>query len=459
MTVITEEEKKQLEWLEENQDLIELIQGNITYSNFLKQVERDQDLSCIMNITATSKFIEFIKDNQYAEVLKLLEKLVSLLPFNRIHDIEYLNTLIMYVQDLIEADDIHHLSVITTDTLSSKVLDALLKLRTGYVDSKLAKKVEDLANARVAYDALLSQTEVLTSGIHSLEKEKISLSLEVSNLRNTRSTLFDELGSLKRQIEVLRVKIEKDLLSEEALLRKEMQEKIVSEGELQKSNMKLEISNLTQVKEELMAQIRKLKDQCESLQGAFNNGCILIGGDAKVKEDVEVEWVSVTEEAELYNQNHWTFGEYYKSIITKHSLMTGKSMEEAEKEIIAYSKLNVLAQLFEKHFNNAKSLGSSSIKLILNWDNWDFDTIFLVERLKKILSFVKLPKYTVKKKSCIEVSDNVKNYLEMVKMQIELNQKQLENEMLRQEINKILLQISGMENVDLIEGPTRTKHI
>ena len=43
-------------------------------------------------------------------------------------------------------------------------------------------------------------------------------------------------------------------------------------------------------------------------------------------------------------------------------------------------------------------------------------------------------------------------------MQIELNKMQLENEMLKQELNKILLQISKKE-ARLLEGPIRVKHL
>ena len=43
-------------------------------------------------------------------------------------------------------------------------------------------------------------------------------------------------------------------------------------------------------------------------------------------------------------------------------------------------------------------------------------------------------------------------------MQIELNKMQLENEILKQELNKILLHISEKE-ARLLEGPIRAKHI
>ena len=421
--------------------MLKIIDNKNGYLTYLKEINEDRELEEQMSILSTFKFMEYIRDNGFLRLLRLINDLSkkSILTIEK--KIEYVEKVFEYIDFLIYRDEI-------TDTVSGKrmredAIEALRELKYLVEDEKNSELIKKNEEMSVLNTKLLEDNGRLTSENNSLTHLNISLNEANNGLIEQRDALKSELDLLNNQIENRRMVLQSGLDEEISASRVKRISDIEDEMVSVKNDKNNEINILEKRKLELEGLIDKLSGNIEQIKQDME-GIPNLFSSCSSKYDVI--WEPISDEHILYSQNHWTIKDFVNKLKIEYMFKTGKSKEQCEKDFNENSPfLDELINFLESSFNNDSVIGVFSIRNIINYSSWNAVGKERVVRLKLLLGKLKLPVYKERINSNnINISNNFIEYL----MNLEVNSKLAES-LMREKIieSKYLSLIKAVKDI------------
>lgn len=306
---------------------------------------------------------ELFPGESYYKAINLIRKVKRLVPVTSKSSIDYLETIISYVDGLINGDDIYSY---TTFTYASKYAKIAFKEITSEVhDQILDEYRRERAELQEEVSDLSNKQQVLASSVEDLEKRK-------KDLQEQSGVLSVELAAIKKELEDLR---------QNGIAR------VNAEVASAKENLDKEIAALTQTKEGLNSSINELKAMLSEYSGTISK----LNG-----EDSEVIWKPIDNNDPIYNTNHRTIASYIESMKIEYMDKTGVSREICDKEFSKY--MPGLTQFIDllKDFTNPEVIACSSLKAIIEHENWTTSAYHKALSLMSMLKTFKVPSYQLK---------------------------------------------------------------
>lgn len=306
---------------------------------------------------------ELFPGESYYKAINLIRRIRRLVPITSKSSVDYLETIISYVDGLINGDDIYSY---TTFTYASKYAKAAFQEIAAEVhDQILDEYRRERAELQKEVSELSNKQQVLALSIEDLERRK-------KDLQDQSGVLSVELATIKKELEDLR---------QNGIAR------VNAEVASAKENLDKEITVLMQTKEGLNSSINELKGMFSEYSGTISK----LNG-----EDSEVVWKPIDNNDPIYNTNHRTIASYIESMKIEYMDKTGASREVCDKEFSKYMPgliqfINLLTE-----FNNPEVTACSSLRTIIMHDNWSARARQQALSLLSMLKTFKVPSYQLK---------------------------------------------------------------
>lgn len=305
----------------------------------------------------------FPREESYDRAIDLIRKVKRLVPITSKSGIEYLETIIDYVDALINGDDIH--SYLTFKHISKYAKEAFEEIMTEVQGRILEEDKKERAALKEEVCTLSNKQQALTSSVEGLENRKRILQLQAGQLSVEVETTRKELDDL-RQNGIARAN------EEVSSVREKLNE---------------EITTLTETKENLNTSIQELK----KILSDYNRTISKLN-----EQDNAVEWKPLEKDDPIYYANHMTIRNYIESMKIKYMDEMRVNREVCDREFDKNMPgLKEFIELVET-FNNVEVVGTASIRAAIKNVLWTDSAQRKVNMLVGMLKTFKVPHYQSK---------------------------------------------------------------
>lgn len=397
--------------------------------NCLNKILSDPELKEQFDIVFTYDFINFIKEHGHTETLKIISDLSNRFSSCFGNKFEKVITIFDYMEYLLYYDDIMKFS---SKDISDESIQNIIELKKDIEENRLAELHKDSKKTRIENQSLTTKNEELLS-------TKKALLEEIESLKSARETLKAENSELERQIDNKRLVLSSNLDEEMTAEKIKRQAQIDSEIKAEKEKKNDEIITLNDARNKLLLDLQQIESKLN-----------FYGIDSKHKNklssepinDVEVIWEPISENHEIYFQNHATIKQYIDIKKAEYQKMTGKSEDECTYDFLTNCPmLGPLVKQVE-YFDSLTYYCTTSIKDCIEYKQWYGNTyehaIVLVQMLKK----VKLPRYIIKEKTESIWKDNLEQYLALLDLKADIAKLKVDNSVAETQLNYVIEMLS-----------------
>lgn len=330
----------------------------------LQSVKGGENIKMNDNILETENGTYVKLDERYTSTIELIERISKLVPYNK-DKVAYLETLISYVDALINGDSIHQYT--TYQYVSNYAKEAL-------------KEIMAETHARIL-ESYRQERRQLTIDVEELKTRKSNLDSQVQSLNSQKDNLVSETSSLSIELDKIRRELED--------LRNNGIARVKGEVSVKRRRLNDEVNSLIAQKNTLSTSIGELRETINTYNKTI---------DSLSKDDGEIEWVPIDKNSPVYSLNKYTIKEYIKSLILEYSKMANVPFDSAN-QTVRYNcqGLFSILTILEKHVFLYDSFNGANINTIINNNKWGYvNDSNAANSIREALKTIKLPVFRKK---------------------------------------------------------------